>query len=197
MSISDSHFPQTEPYGLQLTPDQSGIDGPSSDDAYSSPRAQLEHSVQSAGFTKVAPALQSVREQIYRPETRILDTLTENINRLQDAFMDGLYAELKQEGVNTAIKLTLRLDAEAELILFGEHPHKERIIRLIDKTPGFASAFREIAAQSAALRDLRNICALTQHEETENRYAALAQRPGENIYQLSLKGDMSHFYFTR
>ena len=111
--------------------------------------------------------------------------------------MQTFYAKLQGLGVDTSSKLTLRLNDEIRLVVAGEHPDEQIINDLLSSDSALAAAFVEIAAQSAALRDLRALRALTLYDRASDAYAALARGPGECIYQLSLKGEMNHFYFTR
>lgn len=130
-------------------------------------------------------------------DNRMLDELANTITLLQDDFVDALYEKLRAIGANTSSKLTLRLNDAAQLIVAGEHPDAAAINRLLENERDLIEIFTEIATQSAALRDLRNLHILTLYERSEDAYKALAARPGESFYQLSLKGEMNHFYFTR
>ena len=94
-------------------------------------------------------------------------------------------------------ELTLRLDEQAILTVAGEHPDCEVISALLSRHPEFSAAFTEIAAQSAALRDLRSLRTMVLYASSAHSYSVLASGPGETVYQVSLKGDMNHFYFTR
>jgi hypothetical protein len=131
------------------------------------------------------------------PGSRILDAISERVTRLQDAFMDELGAALEGIGVDGNDKLTLCLDDNARLTVKGEHPHGEALNSLLAARPRLSEAFTEIAVQSALLRDLRNLQQTALHASSEDNYMALAATHGGSLYQLSLKGDMNHFYFTR
>lgn len=157
-------------------------------------------------FASIIPELQTMFSQATRPcgsgrmaqsGTDLMESLSANITVLQDHFTDKLYRALKQIGVDTSRKLTLRLDDSATLTLSGDHPEKNAIQSLLGQNPEFSAVFTEIAAQSALLRDLRSLYTMALYERAGDSYSALAASPGECIYQLSLKGEMNHFYFTR
>ena len=149
-----------------------------------------------AAFAYVIPQLRDAFENIRQPGYSVLETLSSNIRELQEAFAQALYSELSQRDVNFSIKLSLRLDKNAKLALVGEHPDSGAIVAMLQEKPDFSDTFVEIAAQSAAMRDLRNLSTLISASGAENSYRALAALPGENTYQVSLKGEMNHFYFT-
>lgn len=132
-----------------------------------------------------------------RPGTQIIETLSSNISQLQDSFMDALYEKLRTIGVDATNKLTLRLERTARLVISGDHPDKERINTLLADQTEFADAFAEIATQSAMLRDLRSLHTLAMYARAADSYMAMAAGNGDCLFQLSLKGEMNHFYFTR
>ena len=149
-----------------------------------------------ATFAYVIPQLQDAFENIRQPGYNVLEALSSNIRELQDIFAQALYSELSQLDVDFSIKFSLRLDKNAKLALVGEHPDSGAIAALLREKPDFSNTFVEIAAQSAAMRDLRNLSTLISASGAENSYRALTALPGENTYQMSLKGEMNHFYFT-
>ena len=151
----------------------------------------------SAAFSSILPRLQAALDQMDQPGAAMLDVLTDNITRLQDSFMESLYAGLKEMNADLSAKLTLRLDEQANLTVAGEHPDCEVISALLSRHPEFSAAFTEIAAQSAALRDLRSLRTMVLYASSAHSYSVLASGPGETVYQVSIKGDMHHFYFTR
>lgn len=128
---------------------------------------------------------------------QIIETLAANISLLQDNFMDTFYARLQELGVNVSCKLTLRLDRSARLVLAGEHPDQDAINALLAEQDELADAFAEIAAQSAMLRDLRSLHTLAMYARAADSYVAMTAGAGDCLYQLSMKGEMNHFYFTR
>ena len=148
-------------------------------------------------FSSILPRLQAALEHMEQPGPSMLDTLADNISRLQDSFMEDLYEGLKKMNADTSAKLTLRLDDQARLTVSGEHPDCRTVSDLLSGNPEFSAAFAEIAAQSAALRDLHSLRTMVLYASSPHSYSVLASGPGEMVYQLSLKGDMSHFYFTR
>jgi len=165
--------------------------------------------MEAISFTSILPELQTMLSQVSRPGKNsrpeeaprtgadLLESLSGNVTSLQEHFTDRLYTALKALGVDITRKLTLRLDDTAVLVLSGEHPEKDAIEYLLQQNPEFSAVFTEIAAQSAILRDLRSLYTMALYERAGDSYSALAATPGECIYQLSLKGEMNHFYFTR
>lgn len=127
----------------------------------------------------------------------LLDILGNNVILLQESFTNRLYAALRHWDIDTSAKLTLRLDDEAGLCLEGEHPEKERISTMLAAVPEYSEIFAEIAIQSAALRELRNLRTMTLYDRARDSYAALVAATPHSHYQMSLKGEMNHFYFTR
>ena len=132
-----------------------------------------------------------------RASTTLLDRLGNNVLLLQESFTERLYESLRQWGIDASSKLTLRLDAEARLCLEGDHPERERVRDMLAAFPEYSEMFAEIAVQSAALRDLRNLWAMTMYDRVQDNYAALAAASLNSYYQISLKGEMNHFYFAR
>ena len=192
MSISNTHNVPAPPDAvLPLSPEED-IGAPEAADECS-----LSRIASTAAFSSVLPRLQAALEQMDQPGAAMLDVLTDNITRLQDSFMENLYGGLKDMNADLSAKLTLRLDEQARLAVAGEHPDREAISVLLSRHPEFSAAFTEIAAQSAALRDLRSLHTMVLYASPAHSYSVLASGPGETVYQVSLKGDMNHFYFTR
>jgi len=166
--------------------------------------SELSKHTQTVAIASLMPRLQAAMDLLDRPcgymddpSGKVLEMLSGNITLLQESFMQAFYAKLQQLGVDTSSKLTLRLNDEIRLVVAGEHPNEKLINDLLSSDSELVEAFVEIAAQSAALRHLRTLRTLTLYDRTSDAYAALAAGPGECIYQLSLKGEMNHFYFTR
>lgn len=157
----------------------------------------LSRVTSNAAFSSVLPRLQAALDFMEQPGPGLLETLTDNITRLQDSVIEALYAELKKLKVDLSSKLTLRLDEQAQLTVAGDHPDCEGISGFLALHPEFSAALAEIAAQSAALRDLRSLHTMVLYGSSSHSYSVLSSGPGETVYQLSLKGDMNHFYFTR
>jgi hypothetical protein len=156
----------------------------------------LAQIARSAAFSSVLPRLQAGLEQMDRPGACLVDILTANISHLQDSFMEALYSRLITMNADLSTKLTLRLNDQDQLTLVGEHPDCSAILALFARHSEFSAVFKEIAAQSAALRDLRSLRTMVLYASTAHSYSVLASGPGETVYQLSLKGDMNHFYFS-
>lgn len=131
------------------------------------------------------------------PGAGAIAALMDAISRMQDDFLEALYSALEERGADIRQKVTLRLDESARLSISGAHPDMERIRSLLAERPDFSASFAAISVHSSLLRNLRNLQNAAVYTTPEAAYVALAATPGDNIYQLSLKGEMNHFYFTR
>ena len=149
-----------------------------------------------AGFFQVIPRLRAVLEQDDPPGSTICETLAGNIRSLQDVFMQALYALLSAHSIDANHKVTLRLE-DAVLVPTGEHPDKERIRAALAGRTDLSAAFADLAAQSAALRDLTSLSRMIRSRLHSDASTTPRFLPGEPAYQLSLKGDMNHFHFCR
>ena len=192
MSISKIHDAQAPPEAVPPVPFER--DTGAFEASAESPLAQA---ARSAAFASVLSRLQAGLEHMDRPGAGMVDTLSGNITHLQDSFIEALYSRLITINADMSSKLTLRLNDQAQLTVVGEHPDRLAISALFALHTEFSAAFTEIAAQSAALRDLRSLCVMASCASSDLRHFALASEPGEPVYQLSLKGDMNHFYFMR
>lgn len=150
-----------------------------------------------ASLSALAPRLRAVLEEIAGPGENVLDTLSRNVENLQEGFVETLYSTLTEAGVDVGEKLTMRLNGSNGLVVAGEHPQKELVEKAVEQNPALSSAFSEIAAQSELLRDIGNINKVMSRQNGLEQYAHMAASGGQAVYQMSLKGDMSHFYFGR
>ena len=146
----------------------------------------------SACFSGVAASLRKAMDGFSHPEGKVTCLLSDNIARLQDQFIETLYIRFTAAGVDLEYKITLRLGPNNRLCLTGNHPEKQAITNLLETMPDLSRAFNEIAAQSAALRNIQNLQSLLAVAESEEE----SVHPLYATYQISLKGDMSHFYFA-
>mgnify|MGYP003623762405 CR=1 FL=1 len=150
-----------------------------------------------AGLSSLVPRLQNILRAIDHPEDNVVQALGNNISSLQDAFVDEVYASLSSAGIDLTEKITLRLDGANRLGLTHEHPEKERIETALAGNPALSEAFSEIASQSELLRDVNNIGkVISARTGLQNYQNANATAPS-NSYQISMKGEMSHFYFIK
>ena len=159
--------------------------------------ANLSQLTDEASLSSLAPRLQAVLTEIVRPEDNVLDTLTRNVENLQEGFVEALYTTLAGAGVDMAEKITLRLDSSNNLAVAGPHAQKENVENAVSQNPALSSAFSEIAAQSELLRDITNISKVMSRQGGLEQYSRMSGSNGSTVYQMSLKGDMSHFYFGR
>lgn len=159
-----------------------------------SPLSQL---TDEASLSSLAPRIHAALEEIAGPGENVLDTLSRNVESLQEGFVDALYSTLTEAGVDVGEKMTLRLDEGNALVVAGDHPQKSAVESAISENPALSSAFSEIAAQSELLRDIGNINKVMSRQGGLEQYARMSGSSGFAVYQMSLKGDMSHFYFGR
>ncbi len=150
-----------------------------------------------AALSNLLPKLKGLLDAMDQPEGNVLQSISGNISSLQDAFIDTMYNTIGQEGVDFSHKMTLRLDAENNLVLAGEHPDKEKVEGLLAARPELSTAFKEIAAQSELLRDVSNIGKVIGTHSGIEAYRNMGSMQSNASYQFSIKGDMSHFYFGR
>jgi hypothetical protein len=157
----------------------------------------LAHITDKAGLSALTPKLQGVLQAIDNPEGNVLQAISGNIADLQDAFVTALAGTLEAARIDISHKVTLRLNQEETLAVAGEHPDKERLEKVLARNPELAAAFKEIASQSEVLRDVGNIGKVIGMSTGVSSYQN-SFRPAQNTaYQISLKGEMSHFYFGK
>jgi hypothetical protein len=193
VNIGSPHFPGEHPLAF--------------DDRQSPPRSAenaspLRDFEQNSSLDSLRPLLglalhllDDAHEQSALPGCRVINAVSESLVRLQDAFLESLATVLAVAG--DGHKLTLRLDADARLVVGGDHPEATRLRDMLDGKPELAEAFAEIAVQSALLRDLRNLQNTALYATSRDRYMAHALSVPKYAYQMSVKGEMSHFYFSR
>lgn len=158
----------------------------------------LQEVTDQAKLSDVAPRIRAVLNEIAGSENNVLDTLSDNVGKLQEGFIDTLYSALSKENVDLTQKMTLRLGKENSLSVAGEHPDKERVDTLLAETPALSEAFSEIASQSEVLRDIANINKVMTRQTGIGAYeTGNAEKSPNAVYQMSIKGEMSHFYFSR
>lgn len=141
--------------------------------------------------------LDALLEEISDRGANALDALNERAAGLQENFLDGLYSKLDASGIDLQEKLTLRLNPQGELTAAGDHPQKERIDAMLADSPELADAFKDIASHSELARDIGNIRKTVSARSQMQQYEATAESNPMSVYQLSLKGGMSHFFFSR
>jgi len=158
----------------------------------------LQEMTDQAKLSALAPRIQAMFSEGAGTGGNVADTLSANIEKLQDGFVETLYNVLSEENIDLSHKMTLRLDSNNGLTVAGDHPDKDQINAVLAGHPALSSAFGEIASQSEVLRDIANINkVITRHTGVEAYSSAGAERSAMSIYQISMKGDMSHFYFSR
>ena len=151
----------------------------------------------SASLSSLVPRLQNLLAVIDHPNDNLLKAMSDNISRLQDAFVETVYLTLEHNGFSLSEKITLRLDKNEQLRLIGDHPEKDRLNELLGNMFELSSAFKEIALQSEILRDVGNIGKVLTRNNGINAYRDTADINTSASYQISIKGEMSHFYFSK
>jgi hypothetical protein len=131
------------------------------------------------------------------PGARVTAMLSESIVRMQDNFLRELCTGLKERGVDPSSKLTLRLDEDAQLEAVGDDQAGAAAEDILAYRPELTELFTETAVRAALLRGLHDLRNAVRHERAEDIYTALNAGAGASCYQVSIKGDMSHFYFAR
>lgn len=129
--------------------------------------------------------------------SRMIFLLSESIANLQDSFLETLQDGLKKCGADLAAKRTLRLDGKARLVPVGDDPQDRVVEEFLAACPQLASMFTELAIRASLLYALRDLQTAIFSAVPAQAYAALGADMGFKFYQVSLKGDMSHFYFSR
>jgi hypothetical protein len=159
--------------------------------------SQLSSLTDKASLSCLAPQLRNILQAIDNPGNNVLQAVSDNISNLQDVFVEAVSCTLEAEHIDLSRKITLRLNQEGNLGLADEHPDKERIDAALARVPELSSAFREIASQSELLRDVSNISKVIGARTGLASYQNSCNRPQDSAYQISLKGEMSHFYFSK
>ena len=161
-------------------------------------RETLQEVTDQAKLSSLAPRIQSVLSQMAGADGDVMSTLSSNIDKLQEGFLETLYTTLTEGEVNLSEKLTLRLGNDTVLTVAGDHPEKEKVDVLLAENPALSEAFGEIASQSEVMRDIANINKVMTRQTGAEAYSmAEYEKTSNAVYQMSLKGDMSHFYFSR
>ncbi len=191
ISASASNTTAATPWKSETLPSATGTEA-----EVDSAIATLARLTSAAGFSTVAPRLESLLGHMAAGEN-VLETLTENVAQLQDGFVDTLYCTLAEQGVDISQKMSLRLDDFGLLQMVAEHPQKEMIDAVLINYPELSMAFMEIAAQSAALRDIRSLQFTIVNATGAQMHSSVEGEGYYPSYQISIKGDMNHFYFSK
>lgn len=161
------------------------------------PNYKLAKITDTASLSALLPRLQSIVEAIEQPDANLIEGISGNIGRLQDAFVESLYVLAEEAELDLSQKLTLRLDENDALRVICEHPDKEGIEAMLQSRPDISAAFKEISTQSELLRNVRSIGKIIGLGSGAAAYENMQARESQASYQFSLKGDMSHFYFAK
>lgn len=159
----------------------------------------LSQLTDSISLSSIDPKLRSVLEDISDRGGNVVEALETNINALQDGFLETLHGRLEESGINLNEKITLRMNGDDSLELVGNHPDKEAVNELLANSGDLKDAFEEIASQSELVRDIKNIRKVVQNRSGAAAYAEAAAEgnKGNDVYQVSMRGSFSHFYFSK
>ena len=161
------------------------------------PVSDLMRLANSASFSSVAPKLLESLELMSSSGNNVLNTLTDNISALQDCFVDSFYQAIQSVTVDLSQKVTLRLDASSRLFVAGDHPDKNALNALLHKETELSVIFAEIASQSAALRSIHSLYTMLRSAAPVTALDNRKLPPADTSYQVSIKGEMNHFYFSQ
>ena len=161
------------------------------------PVSDLMRLANSASFSSVAPKLLESLELMSSSGNNVLNTLTDNIGALQDCFVDSFYQAIQSVTVDLSQKVTLRLDASSRLFVAGDHPDKNALNALLHKETELSVIFAEIASQSAALRSIHSLYTMLRSAAPVTALDNRKLPPADTSYQVSIKGEMNHFYFSQ
>lgn len=117
----------------------------------------------------------------------------------QDIFLERLYAALAGEGLRLCDKVSLCLNADGKLVDSNTDERNSAIENALAKDETLALFFAEIAWRSDVLRKLKQLCNLVSivSSPADKRAQWVGGKADEkhDVYQLTIKGEMSHFYF--
>lgn len=161
------------------------------------PNYKLAKITDTAGLSALLPRLQGIVDAIEQPDANLIEGISGNIGRLQDAFVESLYVLAEEAELDLSQKLTLRLDENDALRVICEHPDKEGMEAMLQSRPDISAAFKEISTQSELLRNVRSIGKIIGRGAGAAAYENMRASDAQASYQFSLKGEMSHFYFAK
>lgn len=117
----------------------------------------------------------------------------------QDVFLERLYARLSSDGLKLCEKVSLCLNTDGELVISNPDERNSALERSLAQDETLALFFAEIAWRSDVLRKLKQLCNLVAvgSVRADQRAQWVGGRADEkqNVYQVTIKGEMSHFYF--
>ena len=165
-------------------------------DSQSPARNNLQQITAQTRLSTLTPRIEAVLREMTGPSGTLLTALSCNVEALQEGFIEALYSVFVEEKIDLSEKITLRLHA-GTLVVSDEHVHKEQMNAVLASNPDLSAAFREIASQSEILRDIGNITKVMNRQAKETLPISTCDKSIYSVYQMSLKGEMSHFYFAK
>ncbi len=153
--------------------------------------AQLADTI---SLSVIDPKIKKQLEAIAEQGGNVASVLEENVSQIQDAFIGELRHNLEQAGIALDEKITLHMRGDT-LQVASTHSKQQRINNMLATNDVFSETFMEIAAQSELVRDLNSIKYAVHATSVPERYQAQASMSGGE-YRVSIKGSMSHFYFS-
>ena len=185
-TTSGSFMPEAAPSVAAHKPTSSG----------GATKSALRQMTDQTRLSVLAPRIEAALREMVGPGGSFLLTLSSNVETLQEGFIETLYDVLTEEKIDLSDKITLRLEDNA-LTVTGDHPEKARVDAALAKRSDLSAAFGEIASQSEILRDFGNISKVMTRHTGEALPIPAFGTTAYAIYQISLKGEMSHFYFAK
>lgn len=125
-----------------------------------------------------------------------LQVLDENLLGMQEYFLETLYPRLKAAGVDMTRKIVLAQTEEEKIALSCEHPDKEKIDSVLETCTDLEKVFQDMAHTSALIHDLRSMRKTISSAFPKTLDTTYDDEMLFSKYRISLRGDMSHFYFS-
>lgn len=160
---------------------------------------RLSRLTDNISLSSIDPRLRSALENISEQGGNVLEALEQNVGNLQEGLLQGLQSRFAENGVDMNEKITLKLSSTETLTVTGEHPDRETIENVLAKHPELEEAFKEIATQSQLTRDIRSIRQVVGSSSGIATYEGMQASVPVNqteAYNVSMRGAMSHFYFS-
>ena len=152
---------------------------------------------QHVGQTLPAPEKNAPAEDVQFRNTltgcgpRVLERLEDEIERLQEEFIDVLFSEVEARGIKLDSRLHITISEEGELVVEGDEADTEKLQQLLAERATLTGSFRQLARLSLLAHGLDLACRAERALEDADDgdfTPALAH------YHAYIKGALSHFY---
>lgn len=145
---------------------------------------------------------ESVRSELAGIGGLAFDTVTELemiIALSQEVFLERLYARLAADELKLCEKVSFCLNADGKLVASNPDEKDNVIEKSLSNDGTLAVFFAEIAWRSELLRNLKKLCELvalgSACPSQRAQWVGSMADEKRSVYQLTIKGEMSHFYF--